>query len=126
MMWPVHCVQNTKGAEFHPKLKLPEDTIIINKGTNKDVDSYSGFGTPPEKTELLKELKERNVLSVCVVGLAFDYCVGYTALDAIKNGFETIVLEDLTKSISNESEHEMREKLLEEGATIIESKDHKY
>lgn len=82
MMWPKHCVQGTKGAEFHPDLTVLSTDTIVNKGTLERVDSYSGFGSHPEVTELEKILRENHIQTVYCVGLAYDYCVGSTALDA--------------------------------------------
>ena len=97
-MWPTHCVQNTRGAEFHESVPVESDEIIVSKGMLERVDSYSGFGSPPETTTLKDELTSRGVTEVYCVGLAYDYCVGSTAVDAAKNGFKTYLLTDATKS----------------------------
>lgn len=86
VMWPTHCVAGTKGAEFHPKLVVDPKDRIIRKGQNVDWDSYSGFGMEDDETSLGKDLSESKIEKVFVVGLAFDYCVGNTALDAAKKG----------------------------------------
>ncbi|MDK2782783.1 MAG: nicotinamidase/pyrazinamidase, partial [Thermococcaceae archaeon] len=80
--WPSHCVQNTKGAEI--VVKLPEDTIVISKADKPDKEAYSGF----EGTELAEILKEKGVKRVYICGVATEYCVKATALDALKHGFE--------------------------------------
>ena len=100
-MWPTHCVQNTKGAEFHEAVPVQSDEIIISKGMLERVDSYSSFGSPPEDTGLNDQLKERNVTEVYCVGLAYDYCVGSTAEDAAKNGYKTYLLTDASRSVAD-------------------------
>jgi nicotinamidase/pyrazinamidase len=94
-IWPKHCVQGTKGAEFHPLLKLPKDTIIISKATKKDEEAYSGF----QGTELDKILREKGIKKLLVGGLATDYCVKSTVLDALRLGYEVYFLEDGSKGV---------------------------
>ncbi len=111
--WPPHCVQGTKGAEFHPDLDLPKDAIIISKGENPDEDSYSAFdGRDEQGRRLVESLKDRGVKHIFVGGLATDYCVMQTALDGIKAGFEVTVLEDAVKGVDvkpGDSERAMEE-----------------
>mmetsp|Transcript_45566 Transcript_45566/g.52468 ORF Transcript_45566/g.52468 Transcript_45566/m.52468 type:complete len:207 (-) Transcript_45566:1082-1702(-) len=121
IMWPTHCVQNTEGSALHKDLIKIEDAPYVKKGQDRKVDSYSGFGTLPEKTDLLPCLKARNVKTVYCVGLAYDYCVGSTAADAASNGFETFVLMDATKAIAQESTDAMDERLNSLGVKKIES-----
>ena len=123
VMWPNHCVQNTPGAEFHKDIITENSDVIIRKGTLDDVDSYSGFGTYPEDTGLNQILQKHGIKEVYVVGLAFDYCVGNTALDAIKNGYQTFVLADCTRSVTETSEKIMKEKLEKAGCKFITSND---
>lgn len=101
-IWPNHCVQNSQGAEFHPKLNKKRITHIIQKGTNPEVDSYSGFFDNDHKsaTGLNEILKRLNFHDVDVVGLALDYCVKATALDAVKLGYNTSVIVSLTKAVN--------------------------
>lgn len=94
--WPVHCVQSTWGAELHPDLKLPKDLTIISKATEPDKDSYSAFG----ETDLEKLLQEMEIQKLWICGLALDYCVKATALDAQKLGFKTTVFENATKAVN--------------------------
>jgi nicotinamidase/pyrazinamidase len=96
--WPPHCVQNSKGAEFHPDLKLPSDTSIVSKAMDPLKESYSGF----DNTELANILKTKGVVRVFVGGLATDYCVKNTVLDARKLGFETVLLLDAVRGINVE------------------------
>ena len=102
-MWPTHCVQGTHGAEFHKDCALREGEVVIDKGTLERVDSYSGFGSPPEKTNLLQELQARGVTALYCVGLAYDYCVGSTAEDGAKLGFKTYLLTDAARSVSEQT-----------------------
>ena len=122
-MWPVHCVQNSSGAEFNDKCPVVEGEIIVDKGTLERVDSYSGFGTPPEKTELEGELRKRNVNKIYVCGLAYDYCVGSTCEDGAKLGFETYCIMDATRSVAKPSEEAMKKRLDAAGVKEILSTD---
>ena len=93
--WPSHCIQNTEGAEFHEDLKLPRSTIVVSKATNPDKEAYSGF----DETTLGEELRRKSVRKVFVGGLATDYCVKSTVLDAIVLGFKTVLLEDAVQGV---------------------------
>jgi len=93
--WPPHCVQDTSGAAFHPDLDLPPGSQIISKGTTPDQDSYSAFGG----TDLARRLRSAYVKRVWIGGLAQDYCVRATALDAIREGFEVHVIVDATRPV---------------------------
>ena len=101
VLWPDHCVQGSDDAALHKDLKLPTAGLIIRKGFRKDVDSYSAFVEADGKTMtgLAGYLKERGVDTVFVTGLATDFCVAWTALDARKLGFTTYVIEDATRAI---------------------------
>jgi nicotinamidase/pyrazinamidase len=101
VLWPDHCVQNTKGAEFHKDLKTELADKIIQKGMKAEVDSYSGFRDNDKKTEtgLSDYLKSVGVKRIFVCGLALDYCCYYTAMDGKSYNFEVIFLIDLTKGI---------------------------
>ncbi len=96
MMWPVHCVQGTRGAEFHPTLDTSRFTHVTRKGTDPVIDSYSGFfdNGHRKQTDLSKELRRRGVDSVDILGLATDYCVKFTALDARDLGFTVRVFSE--------------------------------
>jgi nicotinamidase/pyrazinamidase len=101
VLWPDHCVIGTQGAAFAPSLTLPSAQLIIRKGFHRDVDSYSGFREADRQTStgLAGYLRERDFDRVFVVGLATDFCVGWTALDAREAGFEAIVVEDACRAI---------------------------
>ena len=101
VLWPDHCVQGTDDASLHKDLKLPTAQLIIRKGYNKGVDSYSAFEEADRKTVtgLAGYLKARGIKTVYVTGLATDFCVGWTAIDARKAGFEVYVVEDACRAI---------------------------
>jgi nicotinamidase/pyrazinamidase len=113
--WPVHCVQNTPGAEFHPQLLVPPEAQIVTTGTSVDDAGYSAFeGTLPDGTGLLDELRRLGVRRVHVGGLATDYCVRATVLDALAAGFETYLLQDASRPVDvspGDGERAVREML---------------
>lgn len=113
--WPSHCVQNTKGAEI--VVNLPKDAIIISKADKPDKEAYSGF----EGTELAEVLKEKGVKKVYICGVATEYCVRATALDALKHGFEVYLIRDAVKGIKPEDEEKALKELEEKGVKIISS-----
>ena len=101
VLWPDHCVQGTGGAALAEALDLPKAELVIRKGFHPKVDSYSGFLEADHKTStgLAGYLRERGFRRVFVCGLATDYCVGWTAIDAKTAGFETVVVEDACRAI---------------------------
>ena len=101
VLWPDHCVQGTEDAALNKDLKLPTAQLIIRKGFHKDMDSYSAFEEADHKTTtgLAGYLKARGIKTVFVTGLATDFCVAWTAMDARAAGFETYVIEDATRAI---------------------------
>jgi nicotinamidase/pyrazinamidase len=125
-VWPPHCVQGTRGAEFHPDLKLPPETIIISKGMDPNEDSYSGFqGRTAEGRPFAEELKARGIEHLYVGGVATDYCVRHTVLDARREGFQVTVLEDAIRGVDltpGDSERALRE-MVEAGATLAQWED---
>jgi nicotinamidase/pyrazinamidase len=94
--WPPHCVQGTKGAEFHPDLRVVDIDRIVHKGTDADIDSYSAFydNARLKETELDAVLKEHTVDEIVVAGLATDYCVRYTCHDGLELGYAVTLVED--------------------------------
>lgn len=100
-LWPDHCVQATAGAEFHPELDLPHAQLVIRKGCNPDIDSYSAFLEADRQTTtgLAGYLSERGIDTVYMVGLALDFCVMYSALDARAAGFNAFVVLDACRAI---------------------------
>ena len=113
--WPKHCVRNTPGADF--VVELPADAVIISKATEPDKEAYSGF----EGTELAELLKKRGVKRVYICGVATEYCVRATALDAVKHGFEVYLLLDAVKGINHEDEEEALKELEERGVKLLKS-----
>lgn len=100
-VWPRHCVQNTKGASFHPKLKIPPEAIIISKGIDPEEDSYSAFQAQDASGQSLGDLlKIFGVEEIYIAGLATDYCVKYSAIDALKSGFKVKVLKDAIAGVN--------------------------
>jgi nicotinamidase/pyrazinamidase len=101
VLWPDHCVQGTDDAALHKDLDLPRAQVIVRKGFHADVDSYSAFEEADRKTPtgLGGYLKQRGIKRLFVSGLATDFCVAWTAMDARKAGFETYVIEDATRAI---------------------------
>lgn len=100
-IWPVHCVRGTKGARFHPKLKLPKDAILLYKGMDPRKDSYSAFHAEDEKGMSLSALlKILGIKELYIAGLATDYCVRFTAHDAIERGFKVRILLDAIKGVN--------------------------
>ncbi|WP_339865293.1 bifunctional nicotinamidase/pyrazinamidase [uncultured Algoriphagus sp.] len=125
-LWPVHCVQGSEGAEFHEELNPVKWTAIFQKGTNPEVDSYSGFfdNARREDTGLGDFLHNEGIMNVFVTGLAQDYCVKFTALDAVSLGFKTYLITDATKAVNVNSVdgEKALEELKEAGVILIDSK----
>ena len=118
--WPLHCVQDSAGAAFHPDLQLPEDAWEVRKGASPDRDQYSAL----DGTGLATRLKEAGIRRVWVGGLALDVCVRATALDAMKAGFETHLLLDATRAVNldpGDGRAAVRE--LADAGVIIESSE---
>jgi len=115
--WPIHCVQGTPGAEFHADLIDDPRITIISKGTTESADGYSGF----DGTDLARLLREKGVAEVWVGGLATDYCVKHTVLDARREGFEVKALADAMRAVNVEPTDGARaiEEMKASGAEII-------
>jgi len=126
-LWPPHCVQETAGAEFVAELDTSRIARVFLKGTDSGVDSYSGFFNNEHKraTGLGDYLKERGVTDVTIVGLATDYCVKFTALDAISLGFKTTVVADACRGVEvNEGDTARAiEEMAAAGVQITESRE---
>ena len=121
VMWPDHCVQGTRGAELVEELETDGGDLVVDKGLDKDVDSYSAFFDNRRRGEtcLRERLRSAGVTDVYVCGLAFDYCVGFTALDAASLGFRTRVVVDATRAVAPESEARMRARLAAAGVALL-------
>jgi nicotinamidase/pyrazinamidase len=125
-LWPDHCVQGTSGAEFHPDLEIKPIEAIFRKGTNPNIDSYSGFydNLHKKNTGLAGYLREKKAKDLYFVGLATDYCVYYSIIDALKEGFNVYLIEDATRAIDkNLYENHLKKELLEKNVKIITSKN---
>jgi nicotinamidase/pyrazinamidase len=123
-LWPLHCVQETPGADFHSALYLPAAEMILRKGFRPQVDSYSAFfeNDHATATGLAGYLRERGLRRVFLAGLAYDYCVGYSALDARRMGFSAVVLRDACRAIDlNGSVDAMEVQFAEAGVAVIDS-----
>lgn len=126
VLWPDHCVQGTDDAALHKDLKLPTAQVIVRKGYHQEVDSYSAFTEADGKTPtgLGGYLKQRGIKRVFVTGLATDFCVAWTAMDARKAGFEVYVIEDATRAIDlNGSLAAAWKQMTAKGVKRIQSKD---
>jgi len=125
-LWPKHCVENSKGAEFHSKLKLPKETIILSKGMDSEKDSYSAFQAfDSNGTEFINLLKIFGVDELFVGGLATDYCVKSSVLDALKLGFKVKLLIDACRGVDinpTDSQQAIKE-MISSGARIVKFKD---
>jgi nicotinamidase/pyrazinamidase len=101
VLWPDHCVQATAGAAFRKNLEIPRAELVLRKGYHREIDSYSAFYENDRKTHtgVSGYLRERGFRRVFLAGLAFDFCVRYSAEDARREGFETIVIEDACRGI---------------------------
>jgi nicotinamidase/pyrazinamidase len=101
-LWPEHVLQHTEGAAFHPALHIPHAELILRKGFRRHIDSYSAFLENDHRTPtgLAGYLRERNLTRLFLCGLAYDFCVRYSAIDGKALGFETIVIEDATRPVN--------------------------
>jgi nicotinamidase/pyrazinamidase len=104
VLWPDHCVQGSDDSSLHPDLAIPKAQLIIRKGYHKEVDSYSAFLEADRKTDtgLAGYLRARGIYRVFVAGLATDFCVAWTAMDARKAGFKAVVVEDACRGIDTQ------------------------
>lgn len=120
-LWPDHCIQGTKGAEFHPDLRWIKAELVLRKGFREAIDSYSAFFENDHRTPtgLGGYLKERGIGRVTLAGLATDFCVAYSALDAAKLGFEAVVVMDACRAIDlGDSLALMTQKMKDAGVVI--------
>jgi len=125
ILWPAHCVQNTLGAEFVSSLAKEKITKVFRKGSNRMIDSYSGFydNNHSSSTGLGEYLRENGVEIIYVTGLATDYCVKFTVLDALKLGFKTVLIADAVRGVelnSGDIEDALK-MMISAGAEIVKS-----
>jgi nicotinamidase/pyrazinamidase len=124
VLWPDHCVQGTQGAEIARELDIPHAQLVIRKGYNAGIDSYSGFKEADRQTSTGLEgyLKERGFRRVFCAGLALDFCVAWTAMDAAAAGFQTYLIEDASRAIdANGSLEKARRDLDAAGVQVVGS-----
>ena len=122
ILWPDHCIQGSIGANFHKNLNTNNSNLILRKGCNPKIDSYSAFFENDKTTTTGLEgyLVKKDIKRVYLCGLAFDYCVFYSALDGINLGFDVYVFQDLTKAINlNNSEKLARKTMIGKGIKLI-------
>ena len=123
VLWPIHCVQDTWGSEFVPDLDLSGITKVFRKGTDPLIDSYSGFydNGHRKSTGLAEWLRERGITHLDVLGLALDYCVKYTVLDALREGFTVRLIEEATRPVELQEGDGRRaiKEMHEAGAAVI-------
>jgi len=127
VMWPNHCVQGTFGSEFSVDLIVEDTDIVVQKGTDPSIDSYSAFwdNGKQKKTDLDTILKHRGIATVFVCGLATDYCVSYTAMDAALEGYKTYFIEDASRGIASKDVEAAKAKMTstEYGIEIVKARD---
>lgn len=125
ILWPDHCVQGTLGAQFHPEVRSEKFTKVFRKGTDRSIDSYSGFHDNGHRrsTGLAEWLRQSGVDTVFVCGLAADVCVRFTVLDAIREGFTTYLVCDATRGVNLRpgDVDQALEQMRDAGAELIES-----
>lgn len=126
MLWPDHCLQGSPGADFHPDIAptVEKALAVVRKGYNPAVDSYSGFFENDHRTPtgLAGLLRELGVTRVFLAGLAFDYCVRFTAEDAVRQGFEAVVISDASRAIASQTEAAARDSFRALGVMEISAK----
>ncbi len=111
--WPPHCVQNTKGAEFHPDFRVPAEAIILSKGTDPELDGYSVFeALDSNQKSFIELLKEMNINELYLSGIATDYCVRMTSLDAFQQDFKVNILTDAIKGVNEQDSRRTIEEIL--------------
>ncbi|CAL1532464.1 unnamed protein product [Lymnaea stagnalis] len=123
ILWPKHCVQGSFGAQLADTLKVVPNAFHVYKGASPDVDSYSAFwdNSKLSKTNLASILSEKNVTDVYVCGLAYDVCVGFTAMDSLEHGFRTICIEDACRGVTLDGISRMRRELQKKGVYMTMS-----
>ena len=122
VLWPDHCVQGSDGAAFHPGLRTDPADLIIRKGFRREIDSYSAFFENDRTTPTGLEgyLRTRGVAAVTLVGLATDFCVNYSALDAARLGFRVIVIESLTRAIDLDGSLGAARSAMEDAGVVLD------
>jgi nicotinamidase/pyrazinamidase len=125
-LWPPHCIQGSKGAEFHPDLRISNEAVVVSKGTAVDEDSYSAFAAADARDVALKDLlRQRGVERIYVGGLATDYCVKETVLEGLMQGFQVVLLHDAICGVNLQPEDSARaiEAMVKAGVAVAPSVD---
>lgn len=124
-LWPRHCVQDSWGSELHKDLKVVENSVKVYKGTNPEVDSYSVFWDNKKlsETTLNAQLKLKGITDIYVCGLAYDVCVGATAIDAISSGYRTILVDDCCRGVDLKDIDNIKEMVVSSNGIIVTSKE---
>ncbi|KAJ4428105.1 hypothetical protein ANN_24119 [Periplaneta americana] len=122
-LWPRHCVQDSWGAELHKDLKIMENSTMVYKGTNPEVDSYSVFWDNKKLTEttLVSQLQKRNATDIYICGLAYDVCVGATAADALASGYRTILIDDCSRGVDLKDIEKTKNTVTSNSGVIVDS-----
>ncbi|KAI1282049.1 Nicotinamidase [Halotydeus destructor] len=124
-LWPKHCVQNSWGAELHPELEIPDRDrcIDVYKGTNSLIDSYSAFfdNGKLSETTLNSQLKSRGITDIYVCGIAYDFCVAWTAIHGNECGYRTILLDDASRGVDEDGIADMKKRLTDHSAIVVDS-----
>jgi nicotinamidase/pyrazinamidase len=122
-LWPNHCVQGSKGAEFSTVLNMNRTEAIFRKGTDAAIDSYSGFydNEHRKSTGLAGYLREKSATEIYLAGLAGDYCVYFSAMDSLAEGFKTFVIEDATRPIDQNNYSILIKKFVTKGGQLVQS-----
>lgn len=126
ILWPDHCIQGSRGAEFHPDLDTTRGELIIRKGFRKEIDSYSAFFENDQETStgLTGYLRERGIDTLYLAGLALDFCVHFSAVDGRKQGFDVVVIEDACRAIDTQgSLDQAMSRMRESGAAFATADD---
>lgn len=121
VLWPAHCVQGTAGARLSDKLSVRHIEAVFRKGMDRDIDSYSGFfdNGRRKRTGMAGYLKDRGVTGVAVCGLAADYCVYFTAMDALQLGFSTAIITDAVRAIDEKGYAEKQAVFVKNGGRLL-------
>lgn len=125
-LWPDHCVQGTPGADFHPALRLARAELILRKGFRRELDSYSAFFENDQTTStgLAGYCRERGLRRMFCTGLAYDFCVGFSAVDARKCGFDAVVIADACRAINQSgSVKTMESEFARRAVTVVQSSE---
>lgn len=127
VLWPDHCIQGTKGAEFSTELNSLKIEAVFRKGMDPDIDSYSGFydNGRLKNTGMAGYLKDREIESIYICGIAADFCVYYTAIDGIDLGFDVFIIEDATRAIDFKDYENKMSNFKEKGGKLIRNSDTK-